>query len=84
LGWDPTDGEIVGYADLWLEDATLTQQQFGAMLGAFIPAIDLGHARIVTTMETGVDPEGSGGPGVATSQGTGMSGMPPTPGPISV
>jgi hypothetical protein len=57
FGWDPTDGEIVAYADLWLEDATLTQGQFAAMLGAFIPVIDQGHARIAKTIETGVDPE---------------------------
>ena len=84
FGWDPTDGEIVAYADLWLEDATLTQRQFGAMLAAFLPGIDEGYGRIARTIESGVDPEGSGGPGVATSQGTGMGGMPPTPGPITV
>jgi hypothetical protein len=61
FGWDPSDGEIVGYADLWLEDGTLTQKQFKAMLGAFLPAIDLGHDRIQKTIDTGVDPEGAGG-----------------------
>lgn len=79
FGWDPSDGEIVGYADLWLEDATLTQQQFAAMLGAFIPAIDQGHARIAKTIETGVDPEGSGGPGAGTSTGTTSPGPRTTP-----
>lgn len=71
FGWDPSDGEIVGYVDLWLEDAELTQQQFSAMLHAFLSAIDQGHARIAKTMETGVDPEGSGGPGTGSSTGTG-------------
>jgi hypothetical protein len=79
FAWDPSDGEIVGYADLWLEDATLTQRQFAAMLRAFLPAIDQGHARIVQTMETGVDPEGSGGPGAGTSTGTGSPGPRATP-----
>jgi hypothetical protein len=62
FGWDPTDGEIVAYADMWLEDATLTQQQFTAMLSAYVPVIDQGHARIAKTLETGVDPEASGSP----------------------
>ena len=63
FAWDATDGEIVAYADLWLEDATLTQKQLMAILSAFIPAIDLGHQRIVKTMETGVDPEATPGGG---------------------
>lgn len=65
FGWDPADGEIVAYADLWLEDGTLTQKQLAAMLRAFLPAIDLGRARIAATMATGVDPDGTtgGGPG---------------------
>ena len=71
FGWDPNDGEIVGYADLWLEDAELTQPQFAAMLRAFLQGIDQGRARITTTMATGVDPEGSGGPGTGSSTGTG-------------
>lgn len=61
FAWDVTDGEIVAYVDLWLEDAVLTQEQFKAMLGVFIPVMDLGHDRIVKTIETGVDPEAGGG-----------------------
>jgi hypothetical protein len=80
FGWDPSDGEIVGYADLWLEDGTLTQGQFGAMLRAFLPAIDIGHARILKTMETGIDPVGTTGiPG-----GPGIPMPPPMPDPIVV
>ncbi len=60
FGWDPTDGEVVAYADLWLEDGTLTQKQFAAMLAAYLPAVDLGHERIHKTIETGIDPEGFG------------------------
>jgi hypothetical protein len=78
FGWDPNDGEIVGYADLWLEDAKLTQQQFAMMLGSFIPAIDQGHARISKTMESGVDPEGSGRKGAILPTDTGGPGPRPT------
>jgi hypothetical protein len=56
FGWDPADGEIVGYADLWLEDATLGQAQFSAMLHCFLSGIDLNHGRIEKTIETGTDP----------------------------
>lgn len=79
FGWDPNDGEIVAYADLWLEDATLTQKQLAAMLRAFLPAIDLGNARITATMATGVDPDGTTG-GVRSP-----SPVPtPTPGPFEL
>ena len=63
FSWDPTDGEIVASLELWLEDATLTNEQFGALLGAFLPAIDLSHRRISVTMETGTDP-GMGTPDI--------------------
>ncbi len=79
FGWDPSDGEIVGYADLWLEDATLTPRQFAGMLGAFLPAIDLAHARIGMTLATGVDPEGKTGPGTGTPNSPGTGGTPTTP-----
>ena len=68
FGWDPSDGEIVGYVDLWLEDGSLTQKQFASMLAAFLPAIDMGHERIARTIETGVDPGGFG-------SGTGDEGL---------
>ncbi len=56
FGWDPSDGEIAAYADVWLEDATLTQQQFSGILHLFIPGIDVNHKRITETIETGTDP----------------------------
>jgi putative sensory transduction regulator len=56
FGWDPSDGEIAGFADVWLEDGTLTQKQFSRMLQAFVPSIDLSHPRITKTIETGTDP----------------------------
>lgn len=54
-GWDPRDGEIVACMDMWLEDATLTNQQFQFLLSSFLPAIDLAHQRIGVALETGVD-----------------------------
>ena len=56
FGWDPSDGEIVGYADVWLEDGTLTQKQFSGILHCFVPGIDLNYPRITKTIETGTDP----------------------------
>jgi hypothetical protein len=56
LGWDPSDGEIVAYADVWLEDTKLTLGQLKRMVGTFMPAIDMAHKRIKETIETGKDP----------------------------
>jgi len=56
FAWDHKDGEIVAYADVWLADGTLTQQQFNRMLGNYVPAIDLQYRRISKTVETGADP----------------------------
>jgi hypothetical protein len=56
FGWDSYCGEIRPYADLWLEDATLTRKQLASTLRAFLQGIDLGHARITKTMEAGADP----------------------------
>jgi hypothetical protein len=71
FGWDPTDGEIVGYADVWVEDGEFTQTQFRSCLRCLIPAIDLNYKRLTQTMETGQDPGE-----VLTSPGAG-SGLPP-------
>jgi len=56
FGWDPSDGEIVAYADVWLEDGDLTQAQFSALFKSVLPAIDLNYKRLTQTMETGQDP----------------------------
>lgn len=55
-GWDPKDGEITAYADAWLMDNKLTQQQLKRMLQNFLPTIDMSYSRIKRTMETGEDP----------------------------
>jgi hypothetical protein len=80
FGWDASDGEIVAYVDLWLEDAVLTQHQFAAMLRAFLPAIDMGRVRIARTIETGIDPEGAGAPTTVPVAPP----PPPRPDPVSV
>ncbi|MCJ7725455.1 MAG: YbjN domain-containing protein [Acidimicrobiia bacterium] len=56
FGWDPSDGEIVAYADVWLEDGEVTQKQFGALFRSLLPAIDRNYKRLTVTMETGEDP----------------------------
>lgn len=56
LGWDPSDGEIVAYADVWLQDGTLTKEQFGRIVQNFVPVIDLSYGRLKQTLETGKDP----------------------------
>jgi len=56
FGWDASDGEIVAYADLWLEDGGLTQKQLHAMLTCYMPALDINFPRISKTIESGQDP----------------------------
>ncbi len=60
FGWDPADGEIVAYADCWIEDAVITQVQFGRMAGAFMSILDDEHPRIKEAIESGVVPAKSG------------------------
>ncbi len=90
---DPQDGEIVAYADAWIEDGRLTQAQFTRMLDNFFPTVDMSRLRIRAAMETGRDPgridspdalqramAGAGGPPVRFPDGIGGSRTPP-PGP---
>jgi len=56
FGWDPSDGEIMAYADAWLMDNDITQEQFARVLANFLPSIDLSSARIARVLETGADP----------------------------
>ncbi|MGD2215755.1 MAG: YbjN domain-containing protein [Gemmatimonadales bacterium] len=56
FGWDESDGEIVVYADHWIMDGKVTQEQFSRMLHNYLPAVDLSNPRIAKTMETGEDP----------------------------
>ncbi len=56
IGWDPSDGEIMVYADLWLMDNKLTQQQWDRMLENYLPAVDFAYRRLKQTLDTGQDP----------------------------
>ena len=56
LGWDPSDGEIVAYADVWLMDGKLTQQQFSRILHNYLPVIDMAYRRLEKAIETAHDP----------------------------
>jgi len=75
FGWDPSDGEIAVYGDVWIEDGDITQKQFGRMVHAYLSMMDLNYARIDKVIQTGEDsgglenPDGGGG-------GSG-SGLPP-------
>jgi hypothetical protein len=71
FGWDPADGEIVGYADMWLEDSEVTQKQFSGTIHTFFAGIDLNKPRIAKTIEIGADP-GEFDPTDLLSDGSGL------------
>jgi len=77
FGWDPRDGEIMAYADLWLMDNGVTEEQFHCMLGTYMPTIDAAALRIGKTIETGIDPgepaPPNHAPGLAVGGGPGTS-----------
>jgi hypothetical protein len=54
-GWDAADGEIAVYADVWLEDSTLTQAQFHRMIGGFMTCLDMSHPRVYEAVQSGRD-----------------------------
>lgn len=56
FGWDPNDGEIAVYSDIWIQDGTLTQEQFARMLQVFFSGMDMNLMRIGQTIEAGKDP----------------------------
>ncbi len=56
FGWDPADGEIVGYVDEWVMDDTLSQAEFSKMVQSFVAGIDSNYDRLKRTLETGEDP----------------------------
>lgn len=56
IGWDANDGEIVVYGDMWISDGTVVSGQFQQMLQNYFSALDMAHARIRQTLETGKDP----------------------------
>lgn len=56
LGWDPSDGEIIAYADLWVMDGTVSPAQFEHMTQNFFAALDESFGRLKQALETGKDP----------------------------
>lgn len=56
LGWDPRDGEIVAYADMWVADGTVGTDQFQQVVRNYFSALDITHARLRQTLDTGQDP----------------------------
>jgi hypothetical protein len=56
FAWDPAEGEVVVYADIWLVDSEPTQAQFQRMIHTLFSAMDMHYPRIVKTLETGKDP----------------------------
>lgn len=62
-GWDSSDGEIAAYADMWLMDTKLTQQQLQRMLQNYIGALDRNHPELEKALEAPVKkPEKERGP----------------------
>lgn len=56
IGWNPANGELTAYADVWIEDGTLTSGQFARFLGVYLPVMDLSYGRLQRTIATGTDP----------------------------
>ena len=70
FAWDPSDGEIVVYGDIWISDSDLTKAQMDRMLKSYLSIIDLQYARIDATIKTGKDPG-------ELNPSQGPSGLPP-------
>jgi hypothetical protein len=56
FGWDPADGEIAAYIDLWIMDAEITQEQFSRMVQAYMTIIDDEYPKLKEAIENGVGP----------------------------
>jgi len=56
LGWDPGDGELVAYADLWVQDGAVTEGQFKIMMITYLIALDHAYGRLRRALDTGKDP----------------------------
>jgi hypothetical protein len=62
FGWDPADGEIAAYVDLWIMDAVITNGQFGRMAQAYMSILDDEFPRIREAIESGAVPDTEDGP----------------------
>lgn len=56
FGWDPRDGEIAAYADLWMMDAEITPEMFSRMARAYMSIVDDEYPGIEAAIESGVGP----------------------------
>jgi len=56
FGWDPRDGEIAAYVDLWIMDAEITNGQFGRMAQGFMSILDEEFPRIKEAIDSGTGP----------------------------
>ncbi len=56
FGWDPTDGEIAVYADLWIMDAEITDAQFSRMIQGYMSIMDEKYPMIQEAIQSGVTP----------------------------
>ena len=56
FAWDPKDGEIVAYGDVWIEDGSLTQRQFHSVMENYFAVIDMQRGRFDKIISTGKDP----------------------------
>ena len=54
FGWDPTDGEIAAYIDLWIMDAEITQEQFSRMVRAYMSILDDELPGIQKAIDSGI------------------------------
>ena len=70
FAWDPSDGEIVAYGDIWISDSDVTKAQMDRMLKSYLSIIVLQYARIDATIKTGKDPG-------ELNPSQGPSGLPP-------
>lgn len=53
IGRDPSDGEVVGYGDFWIEDGGLTAGQLDRMLGNFVTSMAEAQERLEVAAATG-------------------------------
>jgi hypothetical protein len=61
FGWDPTDGEIAVYADLWIMDAEITDAQFSRMIQGYMSIVDEKYPMIQEAIQSGVKPSEDSG-----------------------
>jgi len=56
FAWDPRDGTIIVFADVWVMDGAVTQEQFHRICSNYFTCLDDDYRRIKQALETGEDP----------------------------